>query len=163
MSEFHQQKSDYPLVISKLWSSALDLRFLGLCPQLSNVTLRDCPIADLFDYRNVVQRRLPEGCLLDDGEDSRFSDSDSKLMNLEDANFIKELVADGLLVCGFCFRDICVTFSSSGRRRIVGARAAFSAFYGDWHQAKVCACDTEIARHLASAYRTESVQKAESE
>jgi len=82
---------------SNMIESALDLRFLGLCPQLSNVTLRDCPIADLFDYRNVVQRRLPEGCLLDDGEDSRFSDSDSKLMNLEDANFIKELVADGLL------------------------------------------------------------------
>jgi len=82
---------------SNMIESALDLRFLGLCPQLSNVTLRDCPIADLFDYRNVVQRRLPDGCVLDDGEDNRFTDSDSKLMNLEDANFIKELVADGLL------------------------------------------------------------------
>ena len=56
-----------------------------------------CPLADLPDYRNIVKRRLPDDCLLDSGEEEIFVTSE-KMMNLEDANFIKELVADGLLV-----------------------------------------------------------------
>jgi len=81
---------------SNLIESGLDLRFLSLCPKLSNVTMRECPIADLYDYRKIVKNRLPPICTLDDDDESPIIDTD-KMMSIEDSNFIKELVAEGLL------------------------------------------------------------------
>ena len=72
----------------------LELRFLSLCPGLRHVTMWENPISGLADYRKIVSARLPKQCVLDDGDDTIHEFS----MNFEDANFIKELVADGLLV-----------------------------------------------------------------
>ena len=82
--------------------SGLELRFLSLCSKLGHVTMLGCPLADLPDYLKIVKNRLPQNCILDNEDDSDDETGNramqEKLLNLEDANFIKELVADGLLV-----------------------------------------------------------------
>ena len=61
-----------------------------------------CPLSDLPDYTKIVKKRLPESCILDNEDESDDENENramqEKLLNSEDANFIKELVADGLLV-----------------------------------------------------------------
>ena len=84
------------------YGSGLELRFLSLCPNLGHVTMLGCPLSDLPDYIKIVRKRLPESCILDNENESDDENENramqEKLLNLEDANFIKELVADGLLV-----------------------------------------------------------------
>lgn len=83
--------------------SGLDLRYLSFCEHLKSVSFSGCPIALLPDYRKIVLKRLPPNSLLDDAPDEILDyDSQDKidhnaLINAEDANLLKELVADGLL------------------------------------------------------------------
>lgn len=83
--------------------SGLDLRYLSFCDNLRRVSFAGCPIAKLPDYRKIVLKRLPPGSYLDDVEgdhldpDAQDDFDRNALMTAEDANLLKELVADGLL------------------------------------------------------------------
>ena len=84
--------------------SGLDLRYLSFCDNLRRVSFAGCPISKLPDYRKIVLKRLPADSYLDDVEgdhldpDAQDDFDRNALMTTEDANLLKELVADGLLV-----------------------------------------------------------------
>jgi len=83
--------------------SGLDLRYLSFCDNLRRVSFAGCPISKLPDYRKIVLKRLPAESYLDDVEgdhldpDAQDDFDRNALMTTEDANLLKELVADGLL------------------------------------------------------------------
>lgn len=83
--------------------SGLDLRYLSFCENLRRVSFAGCPISKLPDYRKIVLKRLPPNSYLDDVKGDHL-DPDAQdlfdrnaLITAEDANLLKELVADGLL------------------------------------------------------------------
>lgn len=83
--------------------SGLDLRYLSFCDNLRRVSFSGCPISKLPDYRKIVLKRLPVDSYLDDVKGD-YLDPDAQddfdrnaLLTAEDANLLKELVADGLL------------------------------------------------------------------
>ena len=84
--------------------SGLDLRYLSFCENLRRVSFCGCPISKLPDYRKIVLKRLPPNSYLDDVEGDHLGPDEqdlfdrNALITAEDANLLKELVADGLLV-----------------------------------------------------------------
>ncbi|CBY38788.1 unnamed protein product [Oikopleura dioica] len=74
--------------------TALELKFLSLCPNLRHVNLSASPLSKLADYRKLLTNRLPKSCTIEDD-----SQNDTPFMDeLSDVNFIKELCAEGVLM-----------------------------------------------------------------
>ena len=101
--------------------SGLDLRYLSFCDNLRRVSFAGCPISKLPDYRKIVLKRLPPDSYLDDVEgdhldpDAQDDFDRNALMTAEDANLLKELVADGLLVSLVNMKAVLNRFLGRGR------------------------------------------------